>query len=288
MSSTPAPTPLGSRHSQWGEGPVWLGSKLLYVDIKGHALVTWDPATAREESFPVGQEVGFVVPTTSGDWIWGGDLGLYRFKPATGQSTPWLDPESHLPDHRFNDGKVSPDGRLFAGSMSKKRETGSATLYRFDPDGSCHAVFPGVTVSNGLAWSADASTLYYIDTPRREVLRFEYDSRTGSILNPSTAFSTASIDASPDGMCIDTEDNLWITFCHGGCVIQWDPRTGKPLQRIDFPCVETTSCAWGGIHLDELYITSGIHAQKVEPHAGSLFRVTGLNTRGAAPILFPG
>ena len=42
----------------------------------------------------------------------------------------------HVPGTRFNDGKVSPDGRFFAGTMDEELLSRPiAALYRLDPDG---------------------------------------------------------------------------------------------------------------------------------------------------------
>ena len=66
--------------------------------------------------------------------------------------------------------------------------------------------------------------------------------------NASIAVDTAAhgYDSSPDGMTIDANGNLWVAFCHGGCVTCFDPTTGKELRKVELPCVETTACAFGG------------------------------------------
>ena len=89
-------------------------------------------------------------------------------------------------------------------------------------------------------------------------------------------------------MTIDSNDKLWIAFCHGACVICYDPETGKQLHRIDLPCLETTACAFGGKNLDELYVTTGIHSSVEEADAGRLFRVTGLGVSGVPSHSFRG
>ncbi|NIP96910.1 MAG: SMP-30/gluconolactonase/LRE family protein, partial [Akkermansiaceae bacterium] len=67
---------------------------------------------------------------------------------------------------------------------------------------------------------ADGDTVFYIDTPRRAVLSFDYDPATGVLVNERVAFSTACVgEGVPDGMAIDRDGNLWIAFCHGGCVV---------------------------------------------------------------------
>ena len=278
--------PVGTIRSQWGEGPIWWQQALYFVDIEGHRVHRFDPADGSEKSWDVGQRVGTVVPRESGGLVIAGDHGLLFLDEETGHLTAIADPEADKPDNRFNDGKCSPDGRFFAGTISLVKKTGDARLYRLDPDLTLHEAFGPVTNSNGIGWSADGKTVYYIDTPRKEVLAFDYED--GHMRNLRSVVSTAHLDASPDGMTLDAEGNLWIAFCHGGCVVSFDPATGEELRRIELPCLETTACAFGGPDLADLYVTTGIHKTIVEEQAGRLFVIRGLGVKGLAANAFAG
>lgn len=278
--------PVGKIRSQWGEGPIWWNNALYYVDIEGHLVHRYEPDSGKETSWNVGQRVGAVVPRESGGLAIAGDHGFAFLDEESGAVKPIADPESDKPDNRFNDGKCSPDGRFFAGTISLVKKTGDAKLYRLDPDLTVHEAFGPVTNSNGIAWAADRKTVYYIDTPRREVLAF--DDEDGHLRNLRSAFSTGHIDASPDGMTIDAQGHLWIAFCHGGCVSCFDPATGDELHRIAIPCLETTACAFGGPDLKDLYITTGIHKTAKEEHAGRLFVIRGLGIQGVPANAFAG
>lgn len=281
----------GNYVAQWGEGPIWWQGRLFYVDIERHLVLQYDPITNEDKNWDLSSSVGrvgTVVPRSRGGLVVAGDTGLHFHDTTTGTTTPITNPENDKPDNRFNDGKCSPDGRFFAGTISLVKNTGDATLYRLDPDLSLHTAYSGVTNSNGIAWSADNSTCYYIDTPRQEVIAFDYSPKTGSLGNERVAFSTSHISASPDGMTIDSNGNLWIAFCHGACVICFDPTTGKKLHLVELPCLETTACAFGGENLDELYVTTGIHKEQVEEDAGRLLRVKGLGAQGIPSNSFGG
>lgn len=278
--------PTGTHRSQWGEGPIWCRNSLYYVDIEGHRVIRFHPETGEETQWDVGQRVGTVVPRESGGLVIAGDSGFHLLDESDGRLTPVHDPESGMADNRFNDGKCSPDGRFFAGTISLVKKTGDARLYRLDPDLSVHEVFGPVTNSNGIAWNAAGDTCYYIDTPRREVLAFDY--AHGDLSNLRTVVSTASVEASPDGMTIDAEGNLWIAFCHGACVVCYNPATGEEVRRVELPCLETTACAFGGPDLADLYVTTGIHKTEVEEHAGRLLVIRDLGVKGVPANAFAG
>jgi sugar lactone lactonase YvrE len=276
---------VGNYRARWGEGPLWWRNSLLYVDIEGHRVVRFNPETGSEEAWDAGERVGTVVPREAGGFVIAGDRG-FHFLDEDGTLTSLGDPEPDKPDNRFNDGKCSPDGRFFAGTISLVKKTGDARLYRLDPDLTIHEVFGPVTNSNGIVWSADGLTVYYIDTPRKEVLAFDYEA--GHLTNLRSVVSTAHHEASPDGMTIDAAGNLWIAFCHGACVACFSPLTGGELCRIDLPCLETTACAFGGPELADLYVTTGIHKCVEEAEAGRLFVIRGLGVKGIPAHGFAG
>ena len=277
---------VGKIEAQWGEGPIWWDGALYFVDIEGHAVHCYTPKTGAEATWLVGQRVGTVVPREAGGLLCAGDDGLFFLDEETGETTAIIDPEPSKSDNRFNDGKCSPDGRFFAGTISLVKKPGDAKLYRLDPDLSLHEAYSPVTNSNGIAWSIDGNIVYYIDTPRKEVLAFDYNK--GALSNERSVISTASRESSPDGMTIDANGNLWIAFCHGACVVCFDPRSGKELKMIELPCVETTACAFGGEDLCDLFVTTGVHKTLKEENAGRLFRIRGLGVRGVQAYSFAG
>ena len=279
-------TVTGNYRAQWGEGPIWWNDCLFYVDIEKHKVIRFDPVTNEETFWDVGQRVGTVVPRRNGGLLCAGDQGFFFLDPISGTVTPIADPEPDKPNNRFNDGKCSPDGAFFAGTISLVKQTGDATLYRLAPDLSVSEAFGPVTNSNGIVWSSDGKIVYYIDTPRREILAFDYVN--GELLAPRSVVSTAHLDSSPDGMCIDENDHLWVAFCHGACVVRFDPISGKELQCIELPCLETTACTFGGPNLSDLYVTTGIHKSVEEEHAGRLFVIKGLGVKGRAAHAFAG
>ena len=284
--------PVGNYRAQWGEGPIWWNNRLLYVDIEKHLVLEFDPESDQEQSWDVSDSVGrvgTVVPCVENDKLLvAGDNGLFFLNRDTGETTAIIDPEPEKENNRFNDGKCSPDGRFFAGTISLVKKQGDASLYRLDSDLTLHTAFSGITNSNGIIWNAEGNTCYYIDTPRLGVIAFDYCSESGLLTNERSAFSTSSISASPDGMTIDENGNLWIAFCHGACVVCYDPNTGKELHRIELPCLETTACAFGGKDLDELYVTTGVHKTEIEEHAGRLLKITGLGIKGVSASPFKG
>lgn len=260
-----------------GEGSLWHEDRLLWVDIAPGILHRFDPATGRDESWPLGQRVGTVVPRAAGGLVVALQSGLAFFDPATAALEIVAPrPDSEQPDNRFNDGKCDPAGRLWVGTMDCSGRAGAGTLYRVGPDLRPAPVVTGVSISNGLVWSRDARTFFYIDTPTRVVTAYDYDLDTGAIGAPRTVIRIPEGQGYPDGMTIDADDRLWIALWGGSAVVCADPATGRIVERIEIPATQVTSCAFGGPGLADLYITSAAidlapAALAAEPAAGHLF-----------------
>lgn len=271
---------LVDARAELGEGALWDPRKrvLYWVDITGEAVHVFDPASRRDATHAVGQKVGTVVCRGSGWLMLAVHHGFARFDLDTRRLEIVADPESATPTNRFNDGKCDPAGRFWAGTMDLDGKKGAGALYCMDPAGKVRRMLTGVSCSNGIVWSRDARTMYYIDTPTREISAFDYDNTTGEIARRRAAVRIPEALGLPDGMCIDAEDNLWVAMWGGSAVTRWNPATGAMVASYPLPASQVTSCAFGGEKLDELYVTTAritlsAEALKREPHAGGLFRL---------------
>ena len=262
-----------------GEGPWWnaRSGQLYWVDIEGCAIHVFDPATSQDRKIDVGQMVGCVVGRKSGGVALALQHGFYHLDLDTEKLTPLVDPESHLPDNRFNDGKCDSRGRFWAGTTRINHDEPAGFLYMLDADLNVHRRLDDVWISNGLAWSKDDRTMYFIDSPTADVVAFDFHGPSGEIGNERLVIEIPEGGGSPDGMTIDEEGMLWIALWDGWRVIRVNPENGAIIDEIKLPVARPTSCCFGGANLDELYITTAstrLPAEELakQPLAGGLFR----------------
>jgi len=286
-----------------GEGPAWDSRTgcLYWVDIRLGHLHLFDPQAGTDRHINVGDLLGCAAPRRSGGLILGMRRGfatldspLSKFgefgegsgvglgeSPGEGLEPgvrAFLNPEPHLPGNRFNDGKCDPAGRFLAGSMDNAEVAATGSLYSLDPHGSLKTLITGTRISNGLTWSPDYRTFYFIDTPTRTVMAYDYDLASGDIANPRPVISVPPELGWPDGMTSDSEGMLWVAMWGGAKLTRWDPATGHLLLQIPFPALNVSSCAFGGPDLTDLYITSArkdmpADQQVKYPLSGGLFRI---------------
>ena len=257
-----------------GEGPVWDAKTqtLYWLDILEKRIYIETRILAQLDDL-----IGCLAPRKNGNLILGTRLGFANLNPDSVQLTVLAALDSELPTNRLNDGKCDPAGRFIAGTMDMGEENPSGALYSFDGK-QVTRLLSGITISNGLAWSVDHKTFYYIDTPTREVKAFDYDLATGQIANPRAVIHVPESIGWPDGMTSDTDGNLWIAIWGGAQITQWNPSTGKLLEQIQVPALHTSSCVFGGKDMNELYVTSARTGMseadlKKYPLSGGLFKV---------------
>ena len=133
--------------------------------------------------------------------------------------------------------------------------------------------------------------MYYVDSPTRRIVSYDYDVATGAIENPRPVFHVPEGAGFPDGMAIDVDGCLWVALWDGRRVLRVDPVSGDIADHIDMPVSRPTSCAFGGSAFDELFITSASnlppHQLAREPHAGGVFRVRP-GVKGSPPCISQG
>jgi len=276
------------------EGPWWDSrAELLYwIDIEGLSLHAFDPANgsdARVAEFE--SKPGTVVGRAGGGLLVALADGLARVDPSSGSVRMLFDPEPDKTGNRFNDGKCDAAGRLWVGTMADSCEGREGALYRVGADLSCERMLDRIGISNGLGWSPDGRTMYFIDTPTRKVDAFDFDEESGAISRRRTVVAVPHGMGSPDGMTVDGEGMLWIALWMGWGLGRWDPGSGQLVEKVDVPAARTTSCCFGGADLDTLFITtaaSGSGGAEGQPCAGGLFAYRPGGLRGAASTPFAG
>jgi sugar lactone lactonase YvrE len=256
-----------------GEGPCWdaIRNRLIWVDIRGKALHIFDPQSETDITHTFEHAIGAAVPVSDGRLLLALQSGLHFYDENSRELTFITHPESHMPGNRFNDGKCDPAGRFWIGSMDHEESEKRGSLYCLHTDLRLTKEVEHVGVSNGLGWSPDGAVMYYIDSMVRKVYAFDYDVSTGRIRNQRTLREFTPEYGFPDGMTVDAEGMLWIAFWEGNRVDRFDPESMSVLETIRVPAWLTTSCAFGGPLLNELYITSA-KSNADDQDGGSLYK----------------
>jgi sugar lactone lactonase YvrE/DNA-binding IclR family transcriptional regulator len=243
--------------AQLGEAPIWhpVEQRLYWVDILHPAIYRFDPVTGLNETCDPGKLVSVVLPASNGRLIAATQDGLEYLDFATCKTTKLVDPEEALSENRLNDAKIGPGGSIWVGSMRLDASKASGGLFRVTADGTVTRKDSGVTVSNGLGWSPDQQTLYFVDTVPGHIYAYDFRTGTGELANKRIFASIADKDGRPDGLTVDAQGGVWCAIWDGWCLHRYLP-DGTLDQVIDMPIPRPTSLTFGGDDLGTLFVTS--------------------------------
>ncbi len=268
---------VGDVVADLGEGPCWdpAGRILYWVDIAAGRLHRPVPASGATTTSELGPPVSLVLPAAGGGVL---IARRNRLAVLAEDGTERTVAEiAARPDIRFNDGATDPQGRVWVGSMCTDGASPIGTLYRLEHRGSLSSVLRGVTISNGLAWSPDGGTLYYVDSPTKRIDVLDFTPATGQVSSRRAFADLASVAGVPDGLAVDAEGGVWVAVSGSGALHRYAP-DGRLDQVVPLPVTHPTSVAFGGADLGDLYVTTAREplspAERAEqPLAGRLIRL---------------
>ena len=263
-----------------GEGAFWdhKNNRLFWVDIEAKKVHIYSPEKRENRSFNLPSRVGTVVPMTQSKIVVALEDGVYLLDIDTGRLNSLARIEADSAQNRLNDGKCDANGNLWVGSMNLKGQSPSGALYKVSSNRHLTRMLDSITISNGIVWTEDNLTMYYIDTPTQQIKAYDFNSKTSTISNGRVVVNVDPELGHPDGMAIDKEGKLWVGMWNGSCVARFDPLSGQLMSTIQVPALNVTSCTFGGDDLKTLYITTartGMTTDELEkfPLSGSLFKV---------------
>lgn len=253
-----------------GESPVWAAEEqaLYWVDILAPALHRLDVASGALRTWLMPEPIGSLGLRAQGGAVVALRRGFQVLDFASGRLDVFSEPLPDEPDIRFNDGKVSPEGRFWAGTMDEKLSRPLGALYRLDPDGSCHRVVDGLIVSNGLAWSADGRAMFHSDSRAPAIYAYDYDPETGALSGKRVVARPTEDIGRPDGAAMDVEGYYWSAGISAGVLNRWAP-DGRLDRQIALPCAAPTMPCFGGPEMKTIFLTSLRHNLPAEKLAAS-------------------
>jgi len=281
-----------------GEGPLWSVREqaLYWVDIGGRRLYRSDSGDARPRAWDLPHHPGCLAELPDGRIAVAMGDGVHALDPASGAIIDLDRRPPMRPGTRFNDGKVDPQGRLWAGTMQNNFGPGGESLpierpdgalFRFDRGGGISVIEQDLMCANTLAWSPDGTRFYFADSLPGAIFAYDYDPESGAVSGKRVLFDEAGLGV-PDGSAIDVDGCLWNARWGASAIVRITPE-GRIDRRIEMPVPRPTSCMFGGPNLDILFVTSatnglGAGDLAAAPLSGSVFAITGAGQGVAVPM----
>ncbi|HEY3615033.1 MAG TPA: SMP-30/gluconolactonase/LRE family protein [Gaiellales bacterium] len=259
-----------------GEGPCWLArsGELGWVDMLAGRVLATSLATSTTQVIEIPGPIAAIIrPRAAGGLVVATETGVVLLDEYE-SPTPLCEIIAE-PGIRMNDGACDPQGRFWCGSMAYDHDAQpeAGSLWRVGADGAVATALTGIGISNGLDWSDDGTTAFYVDTPTGRIDTFAFDGATGELSERRPFAEIERAAGMPDGLTIDAEGGVWVALWEGGAVRRYAP-DGTLDAVVSLPCGLVTACTFGGPDLDELFITTSRLGLPpgADPAGGSLFR----------------
>lgn len=269
--STPAIVSVANYHCLIGENPLWneRDGRIYWEDIDTGRLFRASHETLEHECFYQGEVIGGFTFQADGKLLLFEADRIVELNVETGHRKVMLE---HIdPDmERFNDVIADPEGRVYAGSIGRTKQSGG--LYRLDPDGSIRVVWKGTGCSNGMGFTGDLRLFYWTCSTTSTIFVANYDRATGELTDRRPYYVAPASEGTPDGIAMDVADHLWTARWGGHTALRMSP-DARILERIEFPVARVSSLAFGGPALDTLYVTTAGGTPDGTGPEGTLYRV---------------
>jgi len=262
--------------SELGESPFWHPDErmLYWVDIPGKRIHRANGTGGAPESWAMPSEPGCIAPAKTKGQASGLVIalrdGIYRARQWGGVLQRLAPARHDTATTLFNDGKADPLGRFWAGTRYEPRDAARAQLFSLDGrDGRAPALelkAGNATTANGLAWSPDASTVYWADTPGHVIRAWRWNSQSNAMSDERVFHQwpgkpegwqpgMPGYAGRPDGAAVDAQGNYYAAMYEGGRLIKLSP-SGAVLGEIAVPAQCPTMPCFGGADLKTLYLTT--------------------------------
>lgn len=240
-----------------GEGPVW---SPRWAGPRWVDMLTGDICELHPDGTVGRRHVEVVAamirPRADGGYLVAGERRLYIAEDDDLDAPLRACPEIlHRSDVRMNEGGCDPSGQLYLGSMAYDARSGGGKLYRIPDDAGVETVEDAVTISNGIDWSPDNTSCYYVDSATHRIDQYDW---TPAGLSDRRPLVEVSGDGMPDGLTVDADGNIWVAMFGGGQVRCYAP-TGGLEYVLEVPVAQVTAVTFAGEALDELIITTSRH-----------------------------
>jgi xylono-1,5-lactonase len=267
-------------HHRLGESIIWHTNRqcFFWVDLLDPALFCHEPAsgTTTRRDIKLPPPIGSIAATTDRNHLilaHRGGLSLLDVRDM--KLTPYCDPEGGRDAIIYNDIKVDRWGRLWVGTSHEKEQDERGALWCVESKTRWNLADAGFAVSNGPAFSVDGNTLYFNDSARRKTIAYDISPDHLVARNRRVLVHHADSDGMPDGVVVDSADNIWTAQWAGSALLKFD-REGQLLSRFSVPSVHVTTLCFGGAMLCQAVVTTATDGATPEqlaalPLSGSLF-----------------
>lgn len=266
-----------------GEGPSFEPETgtIWWFNILGRELHALHLESGEHRVHPLPRMASVVARIDDARQLLAMEDGLYIRDRATGDLTLHAPLEADKPGNRSNDGRVHPSGALWIGTMGKKAEPEAGAIYHV-ARGQVTKIFDRIGITNGICFSPDGATGYFVDTKVNRYMKVAVDPATGLPAGePQVFVDETGKPGGIDGAVCDAEGRVW-NARWGEARLDCYAPDGTLLASYRTPASQPSCPAFFGPGLDRILVTTATEGMEAPGPSEGVLLDMGLAVKGRA------
>jgi xylono-1,5-lactonase len=254
--------------------PVWIDnqSSLFWIEHNQKKLYQYHEPTGEITHCEIDKPILSLSPSIKNGFIATLKDGIGFFDIKTRKTTYISKPEPFSSTYESTGGIVDRQGHYWTSTSIVNNGQQQSHIYQLSPnlrlDRFSHQ---GIQSAAEPAFSIDGKTLYQSTKTGRQIIATRLNEQQQPITT-EVFYKIPKAEGQPYGLCVDSDDNLWVCHLGGGCITCYD-NTGKRLDKIAINALNVMHCTFGGEHLDTLFIAT--NGTNYDPYISKKQTMTG-------------
>ena len=244
-----------------GEGVIWdhRSGLLLFVDIISKKLFRMDIDSLNIiDEYCFNEFIGWVQITNNPEYYLIGLKSGIATLNIKSSKIKFINKEiPQYSNQRLNDSFIDKNGKLWYGSMEYKSiELYNGVLAKFSSSENKAIIMDkGYGITNGPVINEQNKYLYHNDSKKGLVYQYYLNRKKDDFKKRNIFLQFDSISKTPDGMCLDKNNNLFIAIWGGGAVNAYN-HSGGLIHSYKLPEKFITNICFAGKDFNRMFVTA--------------------------------
>lgn len=237
--------------------PVWIDnqSSLFWIEHNSQKLYQYHEPSGEITHCLLDQPILSLSPSIKNGFIATLKDGIGFFDIKSRKVTYISKPEPFITNYISTGGIADREGNYWTSTSASNNGRQQSHIYQLSPgltiDRFSHE---GIESAAEPAFSKDGKILYQSTKTGRYVYATQLDDR-GQPISTEVFCRISKSEGQPHGLCVDSDDNLWVCHMAGGCISCYD-KSGQRIEKISVNALNVMHCTFGGENLDTLFIST--------------------------------
>jgi len=237
--------------------PVWIENQtsLFWIEHNSQQLYQYHEPSGEIKTCDLDKPILSLSPSIKNGFIATLKDGIGFFDMKTRKVTYISKPEPFFSNYESTGGIADREGNYWTSTSISNNGQQQSHIYQLSPGLSIDRFsHEGIESTAEPAFSKDGKTLYQSTKTGRYIYATRLDDDKQPI-STEVFCRISKAEGQPHGLCVDSEDNLWVCHLGGGCISCFNS-DGERIDKININAPNIMHCTFGGENLDTLFVAT--------------------------------